>query len=269
MNSELLDKKYCVYKHTSPSNKVYIGITCKSPTDRWASGFGYSHQIYFFRAIVKYGWINFKHEILFDGLTKEEAENKEVELIAHYKSTDLNFGYNIDLGGNLHKLSEITRKKISEAKKGKKWTEKQRLASIEYFKKHPKRKVYKYTQKGELVAEFSSCQEAAIDAGVHKNTMYQKLYERKFPSNWKYIYSYDSFDKAFIQNPKATYNAKPIDMFDLSLNYLRTFNSIEDAKRFLGNGKGGHIWDVCNGKRLKCNNYIWRYHNENTDNKIA
>ena len=104
MNLELLDKKYCVYKHTSPSNKVYIGITCKSPTDRWASGFGYSHQTYFFRAIVKYGWINFKHEILFDGLTKEEAENKEVELIAHYKSTDLNFGYNIDLGGNLNKL---------------------------------------------------------------------------------------------------------------------------------------------------------------------
>ena len=143
MNSELLNKKYCVYKHTSPSNKVYIGITCKSPTDRWASGFGYSHQTYFFRAIVKYGWINFKHEILFDGLTKEEAENKEVELIAHYKAADLNFGYNIDLGGNLHKLSEIAGKKISEAKKGKKWTEKQRLASIEYFKEHPKRKVYK------------------------------------------------------------------------------------------------------------------------------
>ena len=65
---------------------------------------------------------------------------------------------------------------VFEFTEGKKWTEKQRLASIEYFKKHPKRKVYKYTQKGELVAEFSSCQEAAIDAGVHKNTIYQKLH---------------------------------------------------------------------------------------------
>ena len=31
------DKKWCVYIHTSPSNKVYIGITCdvkKNPTDK-------------------------------------------------------------------------------------------------------------------------------------------------------------------------------------------------------------------------------------------
>lgn len=25
------DRKYVVYKHTSPSNKVYIGITCQNP----------------------------------------------------------------------------------------------------------------------------------------------------------------------------------------------------------------------------------------------
>lgn len=269
MSLELLDKKYCVYKHTSPNGKVYIGITCKSPTDRWASGFGYSHQVYFFRAIVKYGWVNFKHEILYDGLSKEEAETKEIELIAHYKSSDLNFGYNIDLGGNLHKLSIEARQKISDAKKGKKWTEKQRLASIEYFKKHPNKKVYKYTRDGKLIEEFPSCKEAAQDAGVGKSAMYQRLYVRTFPDSWKYIYSYDSFDKAFQPNPNATYNAKPVDMFDLSLNYIRTFNSIEDARNFLGNGKGAHIWDVCNGKRMKCSNYIWRYHNENTDNKIA
>jgi hypothetical protein len=60
---------YIVYKHTSPNNKVYIGITKKKPNDRWASGFGYEHQIYFFRAIVKYGWDNFKHEILYTNLT--------------------------------------------------------------------------------------------------------------------------------------------------------------------------------------------------------
>jgi len=52
---------------------VYIGITCKNPLDRWASGFGYEHQVYFFRAIVKYGWINMKHEVLYEVLTKEEA----------------------------------------------------------------------------------------------------------------------------------------------------------------------------------------------------
>ena len=29
---------YCVYKHTSPSNKVYIGITSNNPLKRCANG---------------------------------------------------------------------------------------------------------------------------------------------------------------------------------------------------------------------------------------
>ena len=52
------NKTYIVYKHTSPSNKVYIGITSKDVRQRWCNGFGYQTQLYFFRAIVKYGWIN-------------------------------------------------------------------------------------------------------------------------------------------------------------------------------------------------------------------
>lgn len=32
---------YCVYKHTSPSGKVYIGITNQKPTRRWREGEGY------------------------------------------------------------------------------------------------------------------------------------------------------------------------------------------------------------------------------------
>ena len=35
-------KLYYVYKHTSPSGKVYIGITSKHPPERrWANGNGY------------------------------------------------------------------------------------------------------------------------------------------------------------------------------------------------------------------------------------
>ena len=55
MSSELSSNTYCVYKHTSPSNKVYIGITKRNPLTRWNAGFGYKTQVYFWRAIVKYG----------------------------------------------------------------------------------------------------------------------------------------------------------------------------------------------------------------------
>lgn len=279
MSSQLSAKTWIVYKHTSPSNKVYIGITSKSPTDRWASGFGYEHQVYFFRAIVKYGWINFKHEILFEGLTKEEAEKKEIELIAQYNSTDLNYGYNIDLGGDLHRLSAETRQKMSDVKKGRKWTERQRLASIEYFEKNPGKKIYKYDKQGNLIQEFKCAKEAYVETGVSLKVFRTYMSTKRFPHNWEYLYSYGSFEEVVqkVHNPHVTYNAKPIDMYDLSLNYIRTFASLSEAGKFLqenvglpGNKAGfKNIWKCCNGKKLTYYNYIWRYHNENQNNKIA
>lgn len=107
---------YCVYKHTCPNGKVYVGITGQNPIKRWANGKGYSHNEHFWNAIILYGWQNIRHEILYMGLSKEEAEVKEIELISLYKSNDREFGYNIDNGGNsIGKLSEETKKKIREA----------------------------------------------------------------------------------------------------------------------------------------------------------
>lgn len=71
-----MEKTWFVYKHTSPSNKVYIGITSQKPIYRWNNGLGYNKQQYFWRAIQKYGWENFFHEILFEGLGEEEAKEK-------------------------------------------------------------------------------------------------------------------------------------------------------------------------------------------------
>ena len=115
------ERKYYVYKHTSPSEKVYIGMTGRKPEKRWKhNGTGYRGQTYFYRAIQKYGWDNFEHEVLFENLTKNEAEHKERELIAYYKSYDSKYGYNIDLGGNYcGNRSEETKRKISEANKGR------------------------------------------------------------------------------------------------------------------------------------------------------
>ena len=36
---------WTVYKHTSPSNKVYIGITSREPKLRWDNGNGYLCKI--------------------------------------------------------------------------------------------------------------------------------------------------------------------------------------------------------------------------------
>lgn len=90
---------FTVYKHTFPDKKVYIGQTAQNPKKRWKCGFGYINNDLFFRAIVKYGWDNIQHEILFDGLTKEEANTIEKEQIKLSKSNDPKYGYNIAAGG--------------------------------------------------------------------------------------------------------------------------------------------------------------------------
>ena len=119
-----MDNNYTVYKHTAPNGKVYIGITFRKPETRWSNGNGYSRQKHFYAAIKKYGWENIKHEILFENLSKEDACQKEIELIAQYKSNDPEFGYNQSLGGENgnfgRRHSEETKQKMSEAQKGEK-----------------------------------------------------------------------------------------------------------------------------------------------------
>ena len=90
---------YTVYKHTSPRGKVYIGVTSLRPEERWGGGAGYVKNKHFNRAIKKYGWDNIKHEILFDGLSKEDAFKIEIELIKEYRSSEREFGYNLGTGG--------------------------------------------------------------------------------------------------------------------------------------------------------------------------
>ena len=114
------ERNYTVYKHTSPNGKVYIGITRQKPEKRWANGLGYKGNTYFELAIRKYGWNNIEHEILYTELTKKEAEEKEVETIALYKSNQRKYGYNIEAGGNsVGKASEESKLKNSIAHKGK------------------------------------------------------------------------------------------------------------------------------------------------------
>ena len=108
---------YCVYKHTTPSGKVYIGITSQTPQKRWNKGRGYLKNEYFNRAIKKYGWELIQHEIIATGLSREAACKEEKKLIALYKSNDSAFGYNITAGGDHCQHTEETKRKISEGHK--------------------------------------------------------------------------------------------------------------------------------------------------------
>ena len=129
------ERVYKVYMHTNLiNNKKYIGITKQNLNARFKNGKGYVECDRFWNAIQKYGWSNFKHEILLCNLTKEQAEMFEIGLIKYYKSNNDNFGYNISAGGGIisddrygyknpmygKNQSSETRKRISDAQKGRK-----------------------------------------------------------------------------------------------------------------------------------------------------
>ena len=112
-------KNWIVYKHQNLINgKVYIGITSQNPEQRWRKGAGYYNHKKFYNAILKYGWNNFSHVILYSNLSEKEACEKEKELIKIYDSK--NNGYNLTDGGegtSGYHHTEETKEKISSSRK--------------------------------------------------------------------------------------------------------------------------------------------------------
>ena len=108
---------YCVYKHTSPSGKSYIGQT-NNYSKRCARHRANIESSVFGAAIKKYGWDNFTHEILRNGLTIEEANIIETLMIQQHNTISPN-GYNLQSGGKNTKMHADTRKKIGAIHKGK------------------------------------------------------------------------------------------------------------------------------------------------------
>lgn len=148
--------EYTVYVHISPSNKRYVGITSQNVSDRWQiGGNGYKNQILFWRAICKYGWDNFTHIIIKNGISKQEAIQLERSLIAKYGSNVPEFGYNLTAGGEGHtgySPKHSTRCKLSKAIKNS-WRDEGVRYSHQLAKYKP---IVQYTIEGNFVAEFPS-----------------------------------------------------------------------------------------------------------------
>lgn len=156
---------YIVYMHVAPNGKKYVGITSQTLSGRCRkNGGGYSTSSYFWRAIQKYGWDNFEHIVIADGLTQEEACALEIKLIREFQLDDERFGYNTSAGGSLGNLgrpcSEETRRKISDAKRGKPLSEeaKRKISITQKGRVHTAEHNKKVSDalKGKYVGELSS-----------------------------------------------------------------------------------------------------------------
>ncbi|MBO7305947.1 MAG: hypothetical protein J6U47_04380 [Bacteroidales bacterium] len=198
-----------VYKHISPSGKIYIGQTNSSIEKRAGKdGVLYKPNIYFYKAIQKYGWDNIEHIVVCDNISKKEADWLEKYLIAYYNTTDSRFGYNLTKGGegvlgrvlskeSIDRIREGNRgrhysvatefkkghtftpemlAKMSIARKGKKLSAETRAR----MSKARKGNMYNMCQieaykKGEKIGVYKSITEASEMLGVHKTTIHRSL----------------------------------------------------------------------------------------------
>lgn len=105
---------YYVYIHTVPNGKKYVGMT-KNTKKRW-EGYGkrYKSNQGFFNDILRYGWDNISHEIVFTNSKYNEAVEEETKQILKYETTNSNKGYNI-LEGVYGTKPQQVREKISKS----------------------------------------------------------------------------------------------------------------------------------------------------------
>lgn len=254
-----MNNDYCVYMHTFPNGKRYIGITCCKPDRRWQKGRGYINQRVVYNAISKYGWDNIRHEVVSSGMSLDEANEKEQELIALYQTTNRAYGYNVELGGKAcghltddhkakignanrginngmygHIYTDEERKYMSENSvwMGRKHTEETRRKLREYAISHPE----KYSRKGKD----------------------HPMYGKHFSLETRRKQSESAKKRGY-----CGHKNKITGMYALDGSLLMIFSSAAEAARYIKKKNGAvNIGAVCRGKRKSAYGYLWRYEDE-------
>lgn len=250
---------YSVYRHTTPSGKVYIGITEQPVEARWRNGKGYANNNYFSSAIEKYGWEHITHEVLYTGLTKDEAEERERSLIKESKSTDRNFGYNILDGGNISnvrwKHTPDAKRKISEAGKGRKLNENQ-LKKVREYANSKKRPVDIYNLFGELLSECSCVKEAENFTNIH-NSNISACCKGRYEQIGGYVFRYhgEPFTK-----PKSAHR-RPVIAYDTAGNVVCRFQDAAAAGRHFGVNRNT-ILKSCSFETTEACGLLWLHWDE-------
>lgn len=232
-------KTWCVYCHTNKVNgKKYIGITGNKPTSRWNNGEGYKRCPRFYNAIKHYGWDAFTHEILYTGLTKEDAEQLEVDMIAKYKTQDNDTGYNLSVGGDVncgfHRTDEF-KAKLSASHKG-----------LQSGDKHPFWGTHRSEETKERIR--------AANVGKPKSDYTRKKMSNSAFARWS---DDNQAEREHLRELNIGANsAKAKRVVCIETN--RLYDCIRDAERANGIATGG-ITRCCKGERRTAGGFHWAY----------
>lgn len=234
--------KWIIYKHQNTINgKVYIGQTKQLPLNRWKNGLGYTtdnHCSVFSKAIRKYGWKNFKSEIVEDNISsQEEANIREQYWISYYRSY-IGFpnsnGYNMTLGGDSGEHLGYAVFQI----------DKKTLEILNEFPSTSEASRYFGDNEGNA-SQIRRC----CDGEKYSCKGFFWCYKNKYSKDWK---------------PKDNKLVSSVLQIDDNLNVMRRFDSITQAVNELG-FSGGSIVSCCMRKQRKANGFYWCYTKDYSD----
>lgn len=221
---------YTVYQHKNKTNgKIYIGITSQTPEERWgANGLNYKSSPHFYAAIQKYGWDNFEHNILYTNLTKDEACQKEQELISYFNSMNREYGYNSTSGGESFIMNEETKQKISQAMIGNR-------NGLGHPCSPEKAKKISEAQKGRTFTE--EHKQKLSEAAKQRHTPCSEETKKKLSQNYSH---------------KRKVYCEELDTI---------YDSVQECGRILGI-PATNISKLCNGRGKTLKGYHLRYYND-------
>ena len=249
------EKLYTVYMHVNKiNNKKYIGITCQKLKIRWGSnGSGYTGCTAFYNAIQKYGWDNFEHLILFEGLTQEEACNKEIELINEYNTTNKSCGYNISEGGKGIHISE-------------RWEEwKSKISESHFGGNNPTaRKIIHIDKYYNLIKIYDCARDAERELGVWTSKILNVCHGKQKHTGGMFFIFYEDYINNANSFSGKTIEVKPyrrsVIQKDLIGNIIAEYKTIKEAVEKTGADNKGII-NVCKGIQKTSGGYLWEYAN--------
>lgn len=210
------------------------------------NGRGYKHSSHFYNAIQKYGWDNFDHEIIAEGLSEEEAQQMEMDYIKKYNTQDKRFGYNISRGGEWREYSEEAKQRLSKLFKGpgnpnygNYWTEEKRKA---FGLKYSGVNAPGY---GKEISDEKRAKISASHTGEVRTTEMRSRISETLKQRYKE------------GEPLVGFGIPPKKILCVEIG--RVFDSIAEAARTLGIKNKSGISAAASGKMRTCGGYHWKY----------
>lgn len=246
------ERLWSVYKHTSPSGKVYIGIA-KDPKHRWrGDGNGYKGSTRIWYAIQKYGWGNFTHEILARNLTRDEACRIEIAAIRSLKATDPNYGYNLATGGQYPTFSPESIERLRQSQIGHPVSDKVR-------------KILSEANKAPLICletgeTFDSGKEASNKLGLCRTSILKAANGRQDTCGGLHFAKLSDYENGTIkQFTPSPHNYNKVRCITTG----EEFDNVSDASRKTGLSRRA-ISYACNGVHETCGGMQWEFIKEET-----